>query len=400
MNMDARAAHVTSTAMELFPTDVYNRIIHYAREATMDARSNAHYSPRIITPFFVGHAGYGKTSRMRQYAREMGIGYRERKLAGITDISEVFGMVRTDPQTGETKHAAPSWWPDPTKEPEGMIVFDDATRCHNFIWNAVMQLMIDGCYNDLVLPEGWFIVCTGNPPEDYSGVIELDAAQSSRTLMIAYNRPNEVFYEQLERQDIHSDLKNLWMKSGEADAKVCTIALKPENNDRLKVLFGRIYPYLQGDDIALNLVANTMFGSGFVSAINAMRSQNKPMEPEDILNRWEELKDTFIDHVNNRRTDVVSITTTRLITYLSTHDPESFTLPQLKNVSEFGCAIPEANGKEFIDKVCSTSLSSGTRYSQRILEASKTAKDNGPFAARMADLTRRITQKMAAAGLR
>jgi len=123
-------------AMTHFAEDTVMRVTHYCRLATLESVTKPHYSPRAITPFITGHAGYGKTSKLREYARKMGIGYRERKLGGIVDIAEVLGMYRTDMATGQTVMAKPEWWPDESKEPEGIVVFDDATRALPHILQA------------------------------------------------------------------------------------------------------------------------------------------------------------------------------------------------------------------------------------------------------------------------
>lgn len=114
---------IAEEARYLFPNNVFQRVIHYCREATNWARSRPDLplSPRVVSPFMCGHAGYGKTSIMKEYAATVGLRYIERKLGGITDIAEVFGMV--DTVNGETVLQKPSWWPKPGEA--CLINFDD-----------------------------------------------------------------------------------------------------------------------------------------------------------------------------------------------------------------------------------------------------------------------------------
>jgi hypothetical protein len=137
-----RVMATVERANKYFPSNPYMRAALYCHTATLEGRDNPRLSPRIITPMIVGRAGYGKTSILRQMAREMRIGYREIKLGGYTDIAELFGMVdKISLADGRprTVLALPDWWPDPENNPddaEGIIVFDDATRCLPHIFQA------------------------------------------------------------------------------------------------------------------------------------------------------------------------------------------------------------------------------------------------------------------------
>lgn len=376
--------YVTSKAHEMFPADPYLRVLHYSREATMAGRVMPHYSPKMVTPFIIGHGGYGKTSKMREYARKMGIGYRERQLAGITDVAEILGLSRVNPETGLTETAPPAWWPNENTEPEGMIVWDDWTRGLPHIIDAIMQLMINGEYNGLRLPDGWTMVCTGNPDEGYA-VRALDPAQLSRMLVMAYNRPNEVFFEQLELQDVDPDLKNLWMKDqSQVDAPTLTLE-KPPSNDRTKMIFARVYPYLKEDETALQIVGRTMFGDGFITAIAAMKSEYKPIEPEQVI-EGEAVKE-IEKYLEAKRSDMVALSTLRMIHHLNTRSPEDFTEEHYKNMAAWGMVLPQSDAALFVQKVMSTTNGGrGMGYSQKMINATRVSGKNGPFAQRIVQI--------------
>lgn len=402
----ARLDDVNKKAFKLFPTDPYMRICYYTREATMDSRCQQHYSPRIITSFVVGHGGYGKTTKMRQMARDLGIGYREVKLGGITDIAEVIGMVDTVDvmmPDGSTKKKTvlcpPNWWPDPESNPddaEGIIVFDDATRCLPHIMNAVMQLWIDGEYNGLVLPDGWNIICTGNPEGEYN-VTSMDSAQWSRMLVIGYTRPNELFYEQLERQDIHDDLKNVWMSTEEDTVSPPQLTLElPTNNDRLKMIFGRVYPYLLGDDQALTIAAKSMFGPKFLTILASMREKDRPISPDDILNNWEEVAPTLKRYIESRRTDLVNISTVRLLTYMTSKNPDEFTEDQYANVARLGEALPSSEQTLLVTRLTGDNGGKGQEFGKLLKLACM--KTDSTFAKTVRETIVSIERRLAGVG--
>ena len=132
---DKELTHALQTverANKYFPSNPYMRAALYCHAATIEGRDNPLLSPKIITSMIVGKAGYGKTSVLRQMARETGIGFREIQLGGITDIAEVLGLVEKMDIDGSGKAktvlSLPEWWPDPctnAEDAEGIILFDD-----------------------------------------------------------------------------------------------------------------------------------------------------------------------------------------------------------------------------------------------------------------------------------
>jgi hypothetical protein len=388
-------------AMAYFPNDHNIRIMHYARAATIDSFGNPLLSPRIITPLLKGHAGYGKTSKVREYAKKMDIGLIERKLGGITDIAEVFGMVDTDPEGQVTVLCKPAWWPDPEHNPnhcpEGIILWDDATRCLPHILQSIMQLWIDGEVNGLELPPGWTLVCTGNPEDGYN-VTTMDSAQESRLLTIGYSRPNEVFFEQLELQGVDDDLKNVWMGTEETHVNPPELKLtKPADNDRLKMIFARVYDYLKHDDIALQAVAKSMFDPRFLVALNAMRKAEKPLRPEQILNEWSENQDKAQIYILNRRTDLVNISVTKLLTYLSTRDVDQVTNlnpDAYRHLAAFCTMLPSSEGQHFLTKLTERKDSRGIGHATDLKKACIAV--NSPFVKVIAETMTKIEQKLKA----
>jgi len=255
-----------------------------------------------------------------------------------------------------------------------------------------MQLAIDRGYNDLELPDGWTFVFTGNPEEGYN-VTSTDDAQKSRFLVLAYNRPNEVFYEQLELQDVDSDLKNLWMKDvSMVDAPRCELP-KPKDNDRTKMIFARVYPFLKLDDAALQLAGATMFGTTWLAKLHAMKKEHKPLEPEEILNDFPQHKARVREYTENMRTDAISLTVMRLTTYMATKEPSDFSPEQFKNLTDFGMLLPEADFALIITRLMMHKTHS-SGFSKAMIDVSKTKDDNGAFAMRFMKLKQGIDRKL------
>lgn len=368
-----RVLATVERANNLFPQNPYMRASLYCHAATLEGRDNPLLSPKIITPMIVGKAGYGKTSIMRQLARESKIGFREVQLAGYTDLAEVFGMIdRVTPDGGgrsKTVLALPDWWPDPETNPEdaeGIIVFDDATRALPHIFQAVMQFVINGEYNGLKLPEGWSCVITSNPADGEHNVLELDPAQSSRMLLMGYNRPKENFIEQCERQDVHDDMKNFWATNPELLEVEAVTVPKPDNNDRTKMIWNRIYPYIKHDLAAFKMVGVTMFGPAFVTTLLSSLESDQPIKPEAVLYHWAEVKEQFKRYTDARRTDLISATTFRVIAWLENQQLTELDDEVFSNMAHFALSLPQADQTNLNSRLCGTSSNRASTLSHRL----------------------------------
>ncbi len=392
-----RAQYVVNRTNELFGNDVYLRIIHYCREASLEAED--HYSPKFITPFLVGHPGYGKTSRIRWMCKQLGISCVIRKTAGIMDAEAIFGaqMTRLNPKTGEpeTVWAKPAWWP--REGTEGIVVWDDVNRAHPHIFDSVMDLFNEGQYNDAILPEGWTSVCTGNP-EDGEHVMSMDKAQQSRMLTLAYSRAEEIFFEQMSAQDMDTDLHTLYLKDKLLVREPELEIGLPADNDRSKFIFGHIYRFLKLDDEALKIAAASMFGIHFVAKINQARSDKQPFDPEDVLNNWLAFAPIMKDFEDEGRNDLIAHSTLRMIAYLNHREPSSFTDQQFQNLTDFGVALPDNEGTWLIQRVFDPKSPHGKEYGQKIAAATKQASGlNGPFMLKVKDVIIQTNKAVAAA---
>jgi hypothetical protein len=257
-----------------------------------------------------------------------------------------------------------------------------------------MQLVVDGSYNGLELPEGWSCLITSNPAGGEYNVIELDPAQSSRMLVMGYTRPVEVFHEQCELQDVHEDMKSFWAAHSDL-LEVQPIDIpKPDNNDRTKMIWNRIYPYMTNDTAVLKMVGATMFGPGFVSTLLSSLQTEQPLSPTDILYRWEDVSEKFKEYVDSFRTDLVSATTVRLIAWLDTQDIGNLEDIVFSNLAHFGQALPSSDAHNLIQRLCGFNgydNSRGAKISARM----KTTKDeNGSIVPRREPHMLEFTNKM------
>lgn len=240
--------------------------------------------------------------------------------------------------------------------------------------------------NGLKLPQGWTCVFTGNPEDSYN-VSSLDDAQLSRTVLLKYHRPEEVFFRQLEVQQVDSKLKNLWVKDkAQCECPIPEI-VRPKNNDRLKMIFARIHPMLALDDPALTMVVTNMFGIEWLSAYRVMDEEDQPPEPEVILNDYNSIRGDVMKMVEMCRTDIVSQTTYRLVAYITARKPEDFTADNWKNFEKFAEMLPESEIKRLVKSL--------SEYATAIGQATRVDGVNGSYTKRAAEIFREIDRRKA-----
>ena len=126
-----------------------------------------------LTPIvLIGKSGIGKTESMATLAKELGVGFKELRLAHYQQ-SDLIGVPYVDDNV-RTKHAAADILP-PSDDPNpGILLLDEVTSADRGMRSAVYQLMDSsrklGAYK---LPKKWLIVACGNGEDDggdYRGI--------------------------------------------------------------------------------------------------------------------------------------------------------------------------------------------------------------------------------------
>ena len=129
-----------------------------------------------LTPFIWGHAGIGKTSIIKQYAKRKGFKFFAFYLGTQSDIGDILGLadfVRDENGTViATKFATPEWLKNTIdyceKNPNsGAVIFlDEFNRARRDILSGMFSLALDKTFHTLKLPKNCHIIAAGNPPTD------------------------------------------------------------------------------------------------------------------------------------------------------------------------------------------------------------------------------------------
>lgn len=137
-----------------------------------------------LTAFIWGHAGIGKTSIVKQYAKARGYKFFAMYLGTQSDIGDILGLadfVRDENGTAvATTFATPNWLRETinycNENPDsGAIIFlDEFNRARRDILSGMFSLALDKTFHTITLPKNCHIIAAGNPPTDEYFVTDIN----------------------------------------------------------------------------------------------------------------------------------------------------------------------------------------------------------------------------------
>lgn len=137
-----------------------------------------------------GKHGIGKTELVLSIARENGWPYQVISPAQFEEMGDLIGLPyleKKEDGSSISRFAPPEWIPR-TPGP-GILLLDDFNRADDRILRGLMALWQERRLSSWELPEGWYILLTGNPEGQHYSVTSVDEATISRMLHL------ELFFE-------------------------------------------------------------------------------------------------------------------------------------------------------------------------------------------------------------
>lgn len=351
--MSQSPAQIAAYAKRRYAGQVLIRVLLYAREATLMNLTNPNARPKSVVINVQGHPGIGKTAVLEHLARNEDLSYQRVDVGGVIDVAEIFGMANINPETGFSEFAKPYWWPRPGTA--GILNIDDITRAHPNALQALQQFVIERSFGNLTLPDEWTIATTSNPDDGNNQVNEMDSAFDTRMITLAYNRPIEVYYEQLDRQNVSDRAANFWRANQEMK-KARPITPKPvmdaTANDRYTMLFNHMEHFLFHDEEALMLVASNMFGKEWATSYIAYaKADDHPISPEQILDQWgPAMAKKATDQFKKGFNDLLKLSGDRLLTRMKLM--AVITPKQWDNIAAFMLVMPNDSGAGLFIDMC------------------------------------------------
>lgn len=365
-----KPSDVAQHGLDQYKNNPVLRLINIGFHASMAGSMKPNWRPRHVVVRLVGRHGVGKTAVVSQYAKSEGLEYRKLD-AHVTDIAEVFGLKDTKEDRAGNKltvTAPPDWWPKPNTF--GILNVDDMSRALPHVLQPLMQFIFEREFNGLRLPDGWSIVITDNPDDGNYNVSSLDPAQVSRMISVPWNPTEEIELEQLDRQDVHDEMKSFWIGHPHMlrPVPVEVKASDDFNNPRMRMLFNRVYPYLKYDRALLDMVGTAMFGPEFIASLKAFMESEQPILPSEIL-AGDEYSERLERWTNSGRQDLISLSVERLFRELQLR--ERMDIQTFEYVSAFLQKVPVDLGARIMKEAAQTQTPFGTRYGGMVARDAK-----------------------------
>ena len=223
-----------------------------------------------LPPLMVwGAPGLGKSSILRDVARELGIGFIDVRLAQREPV-DIRGLPVPGPDG--VKWLVASEWPrDP--ESRGIILFDEITAADRSLQVAAYEFILDRRLGELYkVPDGWYICAAGNRTEDRAVAATMSSALANRFLHVEMQEDVESWIAWARTHDIHPSVMGfirMLMQFGDGNESLLR-----------KVVYG-----LVGNRAGVEFMEFHKINETFDDVLEMMTNPDKPIKVPDASDR-------------------------------------------------------------------------------------------------------------------
>ncbi|MBQ7695406.1 MAG: hypothetical protein IJT50_09820 [Lentisphaeria bacterium] len=167
----------------------------------LDSLWNGKGAPDKLPPLMVwGAPGLGKSTIIRELAREYGVAFIDVRLAQREPV-DIRGLpVPTD--KGVEWRVSAEWPRDP--QSKGIILFDELTAADRSLQVAAYEFILDRRLGDLYqVPDGWYICAAGNRTADRAVATTMSSALANRFLHVELESDADDWLEWAVANDIY-----------------------------------------------------------------------------------------------------------------------------------------------------------------------------------------------------
>ena len=136
----------------------------------------------VLPPLMVwGAPGLGKSTIIREIAKEFGIGFIDVRLAQREPV-DVRGLPVPDRERKCVDWMVSGEWP---REGRGILLFDELTAADRSLQVAAYELILDRRLGELYkVPDGWYICAAGNRVDDSAVATTMSSALANRFMHV------------------------------------------------------------------------------------------------------------------------------------------------------------------------------------------------------------------------
>lgn len=175
------------------------RAFHDKRTQNADAaKSDIKSMPIMVW----GSPGCGKSSIVRQCAKDLGVEFIDARLAQM-EPCDIKGLPVPDKENKAMEWFINGIWPR-GKDTKGILFLDELSACDKSIAVAAYELILDRRLGKLYqIPDGWMIVAAGNLTTDRAVANTMSSALANRFMHLELEASAETWFEFAVSHNIH-----------------------------------------------------------------------------------------------------------------------------------------------------------------------------------------------------
>jgi len=198
VRMSKESKEVLDIHNKVSPTEL-EKIIKKNMETILE---NPEMSKDIPPILIRSSPGMGKSTIVKEVAKEMGVGFIDARLAEM-ESCDIRGLPVPDNETKTMNWYVNGTWPK-DKDSAGILFLDELTSCPRDVQVASYELILDRKLGTLYsLPKKWMIVSAGNNTTDRAIATAMSSALSNRFLHFELDANDEDWRLWAQRHDIH-----------------------------------------------------------------------------------------------------------------------------------------------------------------------------------------------------
>jgi MoxR-like ATPase len=296
-----------------------------------------------ITVMLHGPHGIGKSSAVKEWAKENGYEVVDRRLSQM-ESGDFLGLPDVSGET--TQYKIPDWLPrDPNAK---VIIFlDELNRGRRDVLQGIFQLALDRELGSYKLPKNSYVISAVNPNTDAYVVTDIfDKALIDRFCDIKFTpTAEEVFHFMAKDKSIDQDYIE-FLKLNPAyleDESLYNFSIDKRPSRRSNAMAGRISSLNLSTNVKIEAMAG-LTGTTIAVAFNSFKSERtvRPLKGEEIVTDYQKYagiikKYAAVDNGESRH-DILNVTADNVYDYI---------LANWKNISD----SETANVKTFIKDI-------------------------------------------------
>lgn len=288
-----------------------------------------------------GDAGIGKTSIMKQLAKELGYNFIYLTLAAVEDNSDLIGLLSpvkgADGVDESVRHLKPDWFPT---KPKNIIFIDEANRMPKSVIQSMLTFILDHKLHTHYLPEDSHIFLAANPPTDDFVVGDFsDKALVSRVCHLALEPTAEEFLEFCARTNKSDDVISFIQENNEMLESQGAQYL-PEVKPNRRTWADMVSPFLQSEPpkhLIFEVVKGLVGAAAAVRFDTHLKSNTIKIKAKDVMHDYNAILSNRVKE-NENNLDVINIVCEELVREIKVKN--KITKKEAQNVVKFLMDIP------------------------------------------------------------